>query len=189
MNELKNGIKFSLIILGIIIGLAALGWGLVFILRNCGLMFRAWVGTTYFLIMMILGQALVSVIVYTLSKLFSTTQNFKHKKALAAIGIIAVLLSSGVLGISVLFGWTFTYQPEHVVDKHGQKMVAYVNSFLDVNVTYYEYLNFFVCGYTVLGREWYGSGGYDPFMREPVPEPKTYKFYDTQGKVIAQSEE
>ena len=185
---MKKGIKFSLFILEIIIGLAVLGWGLAFILRNCGFMFRAWVGISFFLIMVLLGLALVSGIVYTLSKMYSASKELYHRKVIAAIGIIAVLLGAGVLGIFVLFGWAFAYQPEHVINKHGQKMVAYVNSFLDVNVTYHEYINYLVCGYTVLGYEWYGSGGYDPFKKEPVPEPKTYKFYDTQGNIITQLE-
>ncbi len=71
---------------------------------------------------------------------------------------------------------------------HGQKMVAYVNSFLDINVEYHEYKNFLVCGYDVIGNEWYGDGSYDPFKHDPMPKPRTYKFYDTQGKVIAENQ-
>jgi|GEM_PF-1753727 len=190
---MKKGIKFSLYILGINIGLAVAGWGLARILKYCGLMFRAWVGIAFFVIMALLGLALIGGIVYTLAKVYSLPQEEKRKKTkqkvLAAGGIAVALSGAAVLGISVLFGSAFAYDPEHVIEKYDQKMVAYVDSFLKVHVEYHEYKNFIVCGYTVIGTEFYGNGGYDPFERDPMPEPKTYKFYDTQGNLIAQSKE
>jgi len=36
--------------------------------------------------------------------------------------------------------------------------------------------------------EFYGSGSYDPFKMDPVPETNVYYFYNTQGEVIVQSE-
>lgn len=42
-------------------------------------------------------------------------------------------------------------------------MVACVNSFLQVRVAYYDYVNCFVRGNQVRISEDYGSGGYDPF--------------------------
>jgi len=190
---MKKGIKFSLWILGISIGLAVMGCGLAFILKQCGLMFRAWVGIAFLIVMVLLGLALSGGIIYILAKAYSRPQEQKRKKVaqkvLSASGIAAVLLGAGVLVIFALFWGVFAYGPEHIIEKHGQKMVAYVNSFLEVDVYYYEYKNFLVCGYPRLGEEWYGNGGYDPFTWNSTPEPKTYKFYDTQGNLIAQSEE
>lgn len=189
---MKKGIKFSLYILGISMGLVAAGCGLVYILKCCGLMFRAWVKIAFFVIMVLLGLALTGGIIYILAKVFLLPQKEKRKrtiqKVLAAGGIVVTLIGTVVLGFIVLFVSAFAYKPEHVIEKHGQKMVAYVESFLDVGVTYHEYKNFLVCGYDEIGYEWYGDGGYDPFTGDPVPEPKNYKFYDTQGNIIAQSE-
>lgn len=190
---MKKGIKFSLSILGSGIGLATVGWGLACILKYLGLMFRAWVGIVFFVIIVLLGLALIGGVIYTLSKVYSLPQEEKRKrtkqKVLAAGGIVVTLAGTAVLGLIVLFGSVFAYEPEHVIEKHGQKMIAYVNSFLDVNVSYHEYKNFIVCGYPELGWEWYGDGSYDPFTWDYVSEPKTYKFYDTDGNLIAQSEE
>jgi len=75
--------------------------GLVSILKYCGLMFRSWVGIMFFFVMALLGLALM--------------------RGIVAIGI-------GVLGIFVLFWGILDFEPKHIIEKHGQKMVAYVNS-------------------------------------------------------------
>ena len=181
--------KFTLSILAISIGLILLRWGLVSILKYFGLMFRGWVETSFVVVIVLLGLALSGGIIYTLAKVSSSAPEHMWKKVLSGVGIGAVLIGAVVSGIVLLFGWSFSSMPEHVTEKHGQKMVAYVNSFLEVYVEYHEYRNAFVCGYNVIGEEHYGSGGYDPFERDPMPEPKTYWFYDTGGNLIAQLEE
>lgn len=45
------------------------------------------------------------------------------------------------LGIMSMVVMVFSYCPEHVVMYRGTKMVASVNSFVDINVTYYRYKN------------------------------------------------
>lgn len=179
---MKKGIKFSLCVLGTGIGFCLAGLSVVGVLQHYGLMFRAWIRTSFFAILALLGLALSCGIIYTLANLFSHPQKQRKKriaqKILSASGSIAVLLCTGALEIVSIFGWTFAYEPEYLVNKNGQKMVAYVNSFVEVYVDYHEYKNFLVCGYNVIGEEWYGSGGYDPFTLDPVPEPKTSEFYD-----------
>ncbi len=80
--------------------------------------------------------------------------------------------------------FAFTYEPEHIIEKDGKLMVAYVDSFLDVNVIYYDYINEFVRGNRVKIYENYGGGGYDPFVRDEMPKVKRYDYYDENGKVI-----
>jgi len=175
---MKKGIRFSLWILGIGIVFSTAGWGLVCILKYFGLMFRAWVGIVFFVIMALLGIALIGGIVYTLVKVYSRPQEEKRKrtiqKLLAAGGIVVVLSGTGMSGILVLFWTALGYNPEHVVEKYGQKMVAYNKSFLDLNVEYHEYKNFLVNGIKIIGNE--------------GPE-NNFWFYDFQGNLIASFEE
>ena len=82
-----------------------------------------------------------------------------------------------------LFITAFVYQPEYVIEKNGQKYVAYIRAFLDTYVDYYEYKNFLVVGTTRRIEEYYGSGVCNPFVEENlVPESVTY--YDEDGKII-----
>lgn len=178
---MKKGIKFSLWILGIGAALFTVGLALTHILRLFNLMFRAWVNITFFVIMILLGMVLAAGILYTLGKVFSLPQEQPKKriaqKAMSAFGIVITLLGVGVFGLVIFFEAVFGYESEQVVEKYGQKMVAYEDHWHDTRVTYYEYKNFLVCGYKVLGRELYGTGFY------------TYEFYDTQGNLIARSED
>ena len=77
----------------------------------------------------------------------------------------------------------FSHGPEHIVTKYGIKMVASVHSFLDEQVEYYEYKNWFFYGQN-LGYEYYGSGGNDPLAQKPKPDPVRFTFYDLDGHVI-----
>jgi hypothetical protein len=187
---MKKGIRFSVWTMMIGVGLMVLRLGVTRIMQAFGLMFRAWVGIVFFALMALLGFVLIGGIVYTLVKLYSLPQKDRKKetiqKVLAAGSIFITLAVSVVVSVMALFGFLFVQRPEHEIEKHGREMIAYVNSFLDVKVTYHAYINFIVCGYHEIGWEWYGDGGYDPFERNPIPEPGAYIFYDTQGNVIAE---
>jgi len=158
-----------LLILKVLGGLISL----CFVLRLCDLRFRAWVGVLFCVV-------LVFLVVHWSFYLF---------RKFSFSGIIPVLLVIAALGRYILFFGALYFQPEHVIEKHGQKMVAQVNGFLDVNVFYYEYKNFLVCGYEKIGSEWYGSGSFDPFHHPENPQPISYIFFDPQGNLIASSED
>lgn len=100
---------------------------------------------------------------------------------------IGVIISMMILFIFGFIVFAFTYKPEHIMDKDGKQMVAYVDSFLDVNIYYYDYINSVVRGSQLRIYENYGSGGYDPFNREEMPTVKQYIYYDENGKVIKSS--
>lgn len=105
-------------------------------------------------------------------------ENRRMQKAFAVTGIAApLIITSGAVMTSLLM-WALTCRLEHVVEKYGQKMVAYENSFLEVEVTYHEYKNIIVCGSPRLGREWYGNGVYAPFEPDSPFSPKCYWLCD-----------
>lgn len=87
------------------------------------------------------------------------------------------------LGIVSMVVMVFSYCPEHVVMYRGTKMVASVNSFVDINVTYYRYKNALFYGER-RAEEWHGSGSHDPFEYEENPTPKSWTIYDEQGNVV-----
>ena len=60
--------------------------------------------------------------------------------------------------------FAFTYKPMHIVEKDGIKCVAYVRAFLQVYVDYYEYKNPLITGDEVLFTDYFGKGGFDPFV-------------------------
>lgn len=105
-----------------------------------------------------------------------------HRIFSAILKIISGILL-GAVALSGLFVMGFAYRPEHVVTKYGIKMVASVHSFLDEQVEYYEYKNWFFYGQN-LGYEYYGSGGNDPLAQNPKPDPIRFTFYDLDGNVI-----
>lgn len=87
------------------------------------------------------------------------------------------------MGFISMVVMAFSYCPEHVVMYRGTKMVASVNSFLDINVYYYRYKNALFYGER-LAEAWYGSGGHDPFEEEETPTPKRWTMFDEQGNVV-----
>ncbi len=104
------------------------------------------------------------------------------------IGAVGVIISMMILFIFGSLVFAFTYKPEHIIEKDGKQMVAYVDSFLDVHIYYYDYINPVVRGSQLKIYEDYGSGGYDPFNREEMPTIKGYTYYDENGKVIKSSD-
>ena len=65
-------------------------------------------------------------------------------------------------------------------------MVAYVSSFMDICVYYYDYKNFFFVGNKIRIKEYYGSGGFDPIENKHGYEYPVLNtdYYDENGKII-----
>ncbi|GHV31739.1 hypothetical protein FACS18949_00920 [Clostridia bacterium] len=174
---MKKRIKFTLCVLGIGVGLAGVGWILNSILQHYGLMFRAWVGTAYFIIMLLLALALSGGIVAIFVKTYLRPQDNRSKrtsqKILSVLGITAVSLGTVWLLLIAFVSATWGHQSEGVEEKYGQKMISYDNSWLDTSITYYEYVNALVCGNKVIGRV----------------SNRTYWFWDLQGNLIETNDE
>ncbi|MFD2610821.1 hypothetical protein ACFSUF_00120 [Paenibacillus gansuensis] len=75
---------------------------------------------------------------------------------------------------------------EQIVERNGTKMLAEVSAFLDVNVYYYDYKNWFVRSGKYRIDEWYGNGGYNPLKNELRREPITVTYYDENGNYIGE---
>lgn len=141
-----------------------------------GYAWRPWLTTVGFLVILPL---LIAAVLTGASILITKSSENKEagwcSKTMHWVGSTLVLcvgaaLSWGMLQFGLL-GFVFSHTPEHVVLRDGQKMLAVVNSFLDVTVEYHAYENAFLMGKQTLICEYYGSGGYDPFEREERPKP------------------
>ena len=101
-----------------------------------------------------------------------------------------ILCILGILFIYIFLGfilYAFTY-PEHIVEKDGKKMIASVDSFLEVRVEYYDYINPFIRGNKIRIEEDYGDGGYDPFDSREEITPKRITYFNNSGEVINEIE-
>lgn len=79
-----------------------------------------------------------------------------------------------LFGCILLYGFTDT---EHIIEKNGEKMVAYVDSFLQVEVKYYDHINSFLRGNKIRIYEDYGNGGFDPFEKDEALLPINSIYY------------
>ena len=155
--------------------LAVLGGGfaLGFLLRLCDLRFRAWVGVLFCVV-------LVFLVIRWIFYLFRTPPLW--------VAVVALIITV-VVGFHILVMLIFLHHSDYVTEKYGQKMVAQKITFQEISIVYYEYKNPVFCGYTQIGYEWYsGSSNHDPFDYSENPRPISYIFFDTQGNLIASSE-
>ena len=107
-------------------------------------------------------------------------------KKYGVYAIIVMVMYPLLVLVYGMFLTAFTYRPEHVTELRGETLVAEVNSFLDVKAAYYDYNGIFFRDTVERGHEWYGSGGYDPFKGNTKPEPRSYTYYDENGKIAEQ---
>lgn len=111
----------------------------------------------------------------TTDRLASVLGEFAKGGAILIVWIATLLLE---LYLFLLLGFS---DIEHEVEFEGERAVAEVDAFLDVNVSYYEYQGPLFKG-ALIGSEWYGSGGYDPFELDTLPEPRRRERRDANGE-------
>ena len=157
---------------------------LEYILKINNLAFRNVIFYTFIVSCVILSFL---ILIQVIKALYITAKKKTLKlyiRIISGIGsvIVTILMISLLIYGTIIF--IFTHRPEHVVEKDGKKMVAYVDSFLDVRVNYYNYVNPLVRGNKLKINEDYGSGGYDPFKSDEIPTVKSQIYFDDNGKAI-----
>lgn len=104
------------------------------------------------------------------------------KKVIIIVACILVILLI-IFWKLILFIFAFMYAPEHIVYKDGKKYVAYVYSFLNTNVEYYDYINNFVIGKNKRILEIYDDVGRDVLADTKNNwKPSSTIYYDKNGK-------
>ena len=170
LNKMKKSILFYTLTI-IIIFVVSLP-----VLNLFNIQYRQWV--YYFMILLSITGLFASSIQIAL-------KNNKIVKIIIGICIILtiiILISFWKLFFVV---FAFTYTPEHIVEKDEKKYVANVVAFLNVDVYYYDYINFFLKSGSIKIHEYYGKGGYDPFEGKfNERTPIEYTYYDDEGNII-----
>ncbi len=178
---MKKKIKFMISMLIIVLSMLFIhSFGMMVLKRN-NLAFRPWVITVMFVVGVIAGILFLISTILILMKVidFPCKTRFKNlaKKFLCALGVIMCIggiVMSGLLGF---FTFAFSYEPEHIVERDGKKMIGCVDSFMQVYVNYHEYKNVFIMGNKSLIIEDYGNGGYDPLEEGKDIQPNKTTYY------------
>ena len=107
----------------------------------------------------VIGIIIIGILLGIFQLLLKIRKNYVKYVAICVGAICLIPLTY----ICILI-FAFTYKPMHIVEKDGIKCVAYVRSFLQVYVDYYEYKNPLIIGNEVLFTDYFGKGGFDPFV-------------------------
>lgn len=134
----------------------------------------------------LLFSILIQIIIF-LHKLICKSGVKTSIRILCILGILFIVLSISIYIFLGFILYAFTY-PEHIVEKDGKKMIASVDSFLEVRVEYYDYINPFIRGNKIRIEEDYGDGGYDPFDSREEITPKRITYFNNSGEVINEIE-
>ena len=171
LNSCKKSILFYTFVYAILFIVSKL------ILSALGLKYRQYIN--YFsIILMIIG--IISSLIQFFIKSKST--NTRICIALCSVSIIGIILiCSPIIRLFIAF-----LPPEHVVEKDNKKYVAYVYSWLDTRVKYYDYVNFFLMGNTKRIEDFYNNVGRDVLAEDAkgLFTPTNTTYYDENGKVI-----
>ncbi len=157
---------------------------IAFMLKPKGLTFTNNVNMPYTILLIIFTLVMFIQVIVFLYRIAKNKALVRLIRIPSGIGCAVIAL---LLAVSLLFlpyFWVFGFEPEHFVTKDGKQMAAYVNSFLQVEVDYYDYKNLFVRGSKLKIREDYGNGGYDPFEQDKMPKVKRYAYYDDNGNIM-----
>lgn len=120
--------------------------------------------------------------------LYYVMKNKKYRLLIRVISGTGAVIVSLLLTLSLFFApflFAFWHQPEHVVEKDGKKMVAYVDSYLQKTVYYYDYKTPFIRGKQLKIMVDGGNGGSDPYADGGQgPYVYRYEYYDDNGNII-----
>jgi hypothetical protein len=151
------------------------------ILNNYNMVFRPWVNTLMIILFGLFLMTILILFIIILIKLLKKpikSNNLKIlKKVSCVIGIILCILMLWIPFYIMLIGGAFSFREEHTVLRDDIKMLAIVDSFLQVSVYYYPYKNFMVMGNALMIYEDYGNGGYDPLDGEHSNKPEETTYY------------
>lgn len=126
----------------------------------------------------------IVLILYMLYQQAKKRENSRKRRILSGMGMVLIVALTLFSSFVLFIIGVFLHEPEHVIEKDGKSMVASVNSYLQVEVNYFDYVNPLV--YSSCRKRWedYGNGGYDPFEREDMPDVKRYMVFDDSGILI-----
>lgn len=154
-----------------------------FILCLINIRFRLW-----FIVFIVL-ISLIGFIIGTFQEVHNATDNMKSVLIKVLLGFFNLILLFVVVTSIIGFIIFFRSQPEHTVTLDSKKYVAVVNSFINVDVDYYDYYGPILMGTKIRVHGYFGKGGFDPFNNPNIVDSVEYTFYDNNGKIKSKRNE
>jgi len=106
--------------------------------------------------------SIILVLIGIISGVIQIFVNSKSKNLRICIIIFSIFIIGIILiGSPIILLFIGLLPPEHIVEKDNKKYVAYVYSWLDTRVEYYDYINFFLMGNTERIEDFYNNVGRD----------------------------
>ena len=108
---------------------------------------------------------------------------------ISVIKICLIICSVFIMGLIIMCSpiillFIAFLPPEHVVERDNKKYVAYVYSWLDTRVEYYDYINFWLVGKTKRIEDFYNDVGRDVLAKdaEGLFTPSHTTYYNNEKK-------
>lgn len=140
--------------------------------------FRLWV------IVLIIAISIIGFIIGMFEQFSKVLENKIKAIGLIILTLVPLIVLILIFSPFIFITAAFSYKPEHKVTLYGNEYVAVVNSFIKVDVDYYNYYGPLLMGTKVKVHGYFGKGGYDPIVNPNTANEVEYIFYDNNGKEI-----
>lgn len=181
MKKIFNKIKNNIFLTDLIFMIFNIFLNIIFYIFN--IRFRLW------FIILIIIISILGFIIGIIQLLYKASENKKTIIIFSLLYVVCMIIFIIVVMPFISFVSFFCYRPEHTVILDGKKYVAVVNSFLYVDVDYYDYYGPLLMGTKVRVHGYFGEGGFDPFVNFNNVSNVEYTYYDSNEKIISKKEE
>ena len=181
MKKIFNKIKNNIFLTDLIFIIFNILLNILFYIFN--IRFRLW------FIIFIIIISILGFIIGIIQLLYKSSENKKTIIIFSLLYVVCMIIFIIIVMPFVSFVSFFCYRPEHTVILDGKKYVAVVNSFLHVDVDYYDYYGPLLMGTKVRVHGYFGEGGFNPFVNFNNVSNVEYTYYDSNEKIISKKEE
>lgn len=181
MKKIFNKIKDNIFLTDLIFIIFNILLNILFYIFN--IRFRLW------FIIFIIIISILGFIIGIIQLLYKASENKKTIIIFSLLYVVCMIIFIIIVMPFISFVSFFCYRPEHTVILDGKKYVAVVNSFLYVDVDYYDYYGPLLMGTKVRVHGYFGEGGFDPFVNFNNVNNVEYTYYDSNEKIISKKEE
>lgn len=181
MKKIFNKIKNNIFLIDLIFIIFNILLNILFYIFN--IRFRLW------FIIFIIIISILGFVIGIIQLLYKASENKKTIIIFSLLYVVCMIIFIIIVMPFISFVSFFCYRPEHTVILDGKKYVAVVNSFLYVDVDYYDYYGPLLMGTKVRVHGYFGEGGFDPFVNFNNVSNVEYTYYDSNEKIISKKEE
>lgn len=126
--------------------------------------------------------SIIMFIVGFIAGIYQILLNLKKFKTIFIVTFTIILIT--ILPIVYII-FAIRYQPTHIVEINGEKMIAQVDKAFMVRVNYYDYINALIINKTPRMIKDYGDGSYDPIKDNREDYLSEIYYYDKKGNRVS----